>query len=290
MFGGKAGMNWKEELDRERRRRGLPSPDSTAELDDTAEQHALRDRAIREAEPYVRQVRRDVFGESDPPWRPTQYREAAQWIRSRLESEAANGATGKRLELPLGPDTFRVPRGSSLYPLAEAVKRIANATGFPAVDVAGWLLSGEEPDLPRVRITVRDHAARLGARFLSRRSVSLDFNTPIREADFRRLFRQVRAAFEQGADFDFRASRGRKGPVLTPLDRHLAAIVERSPDATWEDRVLLWSQDPPPGKSAKEWRKSRHALVTADALRIRWARYQDKLKKIARMEAGHGEA
>jgi hypothetical protein len=283
-------MNWKEELERERRRRGLPSP--TAELADTAAQYALRDRAIREAEPYVRQVRRDVFGEPDPPWRPTQYKKAVQGLRRRLEVEQTKGkATGEALDLPLGPGTtLKIPRRSSLAPLAKAVQRIATATGFPAVHVTGWILSGEEPDLPRVRLTVRDHAARLGDRFLSRRSVSLDFNTPIREADFRRLFRQVRAAFEQGADFDFRTTRGRKGPVLTPLDRHLAAIVERSPDATWEDRVRLWTQDPPPGKSAQEWQGSGHALITADALRVRWARYQNKLNKITRTETDNGEA
>jgi hypothetical protein len=285
-------MNWKEELERERRRRGLPSPASTAELASTAEQHTLRALRIREAEPYVRQVRRDVFGEPDPPWRPTQYKKAVQWLRRRLDAEQTKGkATGEALDLPLGPGTtLKIPRRSSLDPLAKAVQRIAAATGFPAVHVTGWILSGEEPDLPRVRITVRDHAARLGDRDLSRRSVTLDFNTPIREADFRRLFRQVRSAFEQGADFDFRTTRGRKGPVLTPLDRHLADIMERFPDATWEERVEVWSQDPPPGKSAQEWQGSRSALITADALRIRWARYQNKLNKITRTEPDNGEA
>jgi hypothetical protein len=277
-------MEWKAELERERRRRGLEAP-RAAELADTAEQHVIRDRGIREAGPYVRQVRRDVFGHPDPPWKPTQYKKAVRWIRERLNSEkdSTGGVSGKTV-LRLGPDTFTVPRGSSLYPLAMAVERIANATGFPAVHVAGWILSGEEPDLPRVTIAVQDQAAQLGDRFLSRRSVSLNFNTPIREADFRRLFRQVRAAFDQGADFDFRAGRGRKGPVITILDRHLADIMERLPDATWQERADVWSSEPPPGTRQQEWRTSRHALASPDALRVRWQRYERKQAKITQPE------
>lgn len=279
-------MEWKEALDRERRRRGLPTePDSStpADLDETQEQHALRERFRRAAEPYVKEVRRAVFDDPDPPWKPTQYKQAVKWIRERLQKEEEAGVDrgGKLLRLP-GDDIW-IPAGSTLAPIAEAAEKVYEATGFPKSHVAGWILSGEEPDLPRVRITVSDTLVTLGDRRLGRRTVTLDFNTPIREADFRRLFRQVRSAFKTG-DVDTPLARGRKGPVLTALDRHLAAIVEQHPDATWEERANVWTREPPADMSDEEWRASRHAMVTPDALRVRWRRYEEKLPKITQRE------
>jgi hypothetical protein len=279
-------MDWKAELDRERRKRGLvteAASSAAADLDETQEQHALRERALRAAEPYIRDVRRQVFGDPDPPWKPTQYRQAVKWIRDRLQKEEKAGIKGSGKTLRLPQHEFMVPDRSSLAALTRAVERVHVGTGFPESHVVGWILSGEEPDLPRVRITVTDAMATLGERRLERRTVTLQFNTPIREADFRRLFRQVRTAFKSG-DVGSPLARGREGPVLTPLDRHLAGIIERRPDATWEERAASWVSDPPPGMSKEEWRTSRHALVTPDALRVRWARYQDKLAKITETE------
>lgn len=153
--------------------------------------------------------------------------------------------------------------------LARAAQSIARSTGFSEPGVVLWILTGAEPHLQRALVTVTDYANWLGSSQTpyARRSVTLTLNARIQEADFRRLFRQVRAAFDQGPDFQ--PTRGRRGPVINAFDAHLQRIVDTFPDATWEER-------------AEQWQARGGERATADALRIRWLRYQRKLKAMER--------
>jgi hypothetical protein len=300
-------LSAESEYEVERRKRGLTREpaDEDAQLDANALHEATRERFLREAEPYVRTIRAQVFGSEEPPWRPTQFEQARTWVLGRLNGERrpspAEGDQADALCHQLGKlDRSRIIRerpilyldgepfplytDSSLVPLADAAERIAGVTGFSKSAVTGWILSGEEPSLPRVRIKVRDSMADLGGRRVGGRSVVLEFETKIFEPDFRRLFRQVRAAFDHGQKFR-EVQSGRHGPSITALDLHLERIVAEMPDATWEQRAEAWRRQPPKGVTMKEWiggkrrrqGKAKGGDVTGAALRIRWKRLQGKV-------------
>lgn len=277
-------------------------PPRPVEVDETPERLTQQDRAVHGALPYVEEIRSQLFRSAHAPF---DEKRALRWVQRECAKAApAPGSTKARaiftklsdlrakfeqvtgvtiggelravlLRLPDG--TARgVRRDSPPGVLAQAAQKIAKATGFSEPAVVLWVLTGAEPRLQRALISVTDCFGKLGAAAnpYARRSVVLTLNTPIREADFRRLFRTVRAAFDQGPGFEPN-TRGRKGPVITDLDAHLESIVERFPDATWEERAEVWRRTPGPGKYAKDWPR-KWGLASGDTLRIRWKRYQDK--------------
>jgi hypothetical protein len=301
-------MDAREHLEVERRRLGLVKDrvvEAPAELDDSAAQEALRARSLRVAEPYVREIRTDLFGLDGAPWQPEQLEEARAWIRGRFDAELRPPGPAEREEIDLhvrrlreldrsrvtlqrpvlmfAGEPFPLDIDSSLRPLAEAARRIAMTTGFSESAVTAWVLLGVEPGLPRVRIKVRDSVADLAGTKAGRRSVVLELNTPLNETDLRRLFRQVREAFVQRTmPFRIRELQGRQGPSITPLDRHLANLVAQTPGATWEQRAEVWQRRPIKGKSLEEWMrtKGKDGNIAAPALRIRFDRYKKKLERL----------
>ena len=102
---------------------------------------------------------------------------------------------------------------------------------------------------------------------LGRRTITLEIRSHLREADFRRLYRQVHHAWNEGLEYRLPA-RGRRTRTITQVDTQLVDLMERMPE---DDRSFSWEQ------RAAAWKAETGLVSTSDTLRIRWHRLKTKL-------------
>ena len=205
-------------------------------------------------EPYLRELREHIFGAPEAPFRSLATPEARRWEAARLERR-------------------RTPADRVLD---EAVRKIADGTGFAAREVYEWILTGSRPALPRVVLRVEGVREQLpDGTTLRRKWATLVVHVwPITEAEMRRAWRLLRAGWrDPAAGPDFAATveamhrRRSAHRALTTLDRDVLALVDRMPAASWAERAAAW------GKT--------HSPVAVNTLRVRYHRARTKREQLS---------
>lgn len=229
------------------------------------------------AEPFVRSVREEVFGSPAPPFESMDDPDAVAWEEQRARQELDRWAKGG----DVAPGLDR---------LDAAARKVSEGAGFRYMDVLRWIYTGERPDLRRAVLRVNNVRRRLpdGAE-LRRREVNLTLHAPIPEREIRQAWRRVQRAWRvpPGTPVPPSDNGGRvRGVAVTELDEHLHRIVQAMPDATWPERRDRWCEVPPEGWSDTAWQASEHVRgrsgeqISADALRMRWRRLQEKIESM----------
>lgn len=210
----------------------------------------LAAKRAQEAEPCIRQVREEVFGSPDPP-------------------SDSMGAVIRGWSVPAAVE--------------DAARAVADATGFSETNVIRWIYTGERPPLSPAYVRTHPMKRQLpDGTWVRRKEARIVFHAPISRSEVLWAWRRISAFFEANGASGWTTEKRTRGPKVTDLDRHLWQLMEEMPeegDATWPDRAAAWADlDPPDGWTAERW--AEHRDVTPDALRIRWKRLQDKLKRL----------
>ena len=202
----------------------------------------------RQAEPYVRAVREEVFGSADPPFGSAE--EAAEFDAGRLKRRLGGNTT------------------ATDGTLSAAVTEIAGATGFDAAEVLAWVYTDARPHFRRVVLRWGDQKRDLGdGTTIRRRTASLLLNGPVEESEFRRAWRRIRRVWD-GPD-----PRHRREKIDT-ADADLDELVDRMPlgEYTWRQRLKEWNRTAEPGR--------HDPVTTTAALGMRWQRLNAKKRAI----------
>ena len=248
----------------EERRRSLARQKGEPLVDPGPTGAVLGAERVRASEPYVRQVREEVFGSPDPPWSSPEEKGAVAWATKRVILMMRGG---------------KVP--SELHQVDEAVQKVVRGTGFTPFDVENWILYGTPPTLHRAILSVRSSKSVLpDGTTLRHRSATITFNAPVTETEVRKMWSdRLRRVWDVDDPTD---ALRKRGPSMTELDYHLDQIVARLPlkddsgsGYTWDERRKEWERTPANGFSKKEWREA-HGKVSANALRVRWHRLEQK--------------
>lgn len=233
---------------RERRRaQGEPVPDYEHEeepVPDNATAGAIAARRVRAAEGYVRHVRETLFGSPEPPFHSRADPACQRWEMENLTS---------------GDGT-----------LEEAVAAVARGTGFKEFAVHVWALTGQPPRLPRVLLRTQGRKEQLpDGTVLRREWATITVNAPVKEAEIRKAWRRLNAAWVDST-LDVMATlngaRRRRTPRITESDKALIALVDRMPEATWKERADVWAGE--------------HEAVKPDTLSRRYRRAMKRLNSL----------
>lgn len=207
---------------------------------------ALTAQRCEEVEPFLHAVRSEVFGGTQAPFRT-------------VDDDGA-----KEVELGALHDHIE-GRPNKILDAHEAITR---ATGFKDLDVWEWMLCGTRPRLQPVTGKVLQFKEVLpDGTTIRRREAHLVFREPLEDKYMRRIGRQIRRAWSP----DPEPESGSRLREFSDLHRHIVAIVDQSPDASWEERRSIWERTPAKGWPAGQWRKDQ-GQRSAEALRKFYSR------------------
>ncbi len=166
---------------------------------------------VRKITPWVNNIREELFGAPEPPF-IEDLESAISWIETtaRIDMENKNPAAAsikkeiyqiaeqQQTHVPfLRRDIFIpvndkiksifVQPGTLLYNLSKKVETVAGATGFSKPSVIAYILTGLEPVLPRVNISLHSGRAKLpknnedktgkSSTTLSRKSIKIEIHS-----------------------------------------------------------------------------------------------------------------
>lgn len=232
---------------RERKGENVPGPSGASAF--------LGEKLARQAEPYVADVRRQVFGLPRPPFQAPEDTDASEWYWERF--------TRRMRKAPRQADRT----------LNRAVRKIAEATGFRELDILTWIACGIHPPLPRVVVHLHDHKTELpDGTVLRRRWANVEVNAPVEEREVRKTWTPIKN-FWKGPGVDGLQHRSTRGGLIIRDDRRLEQLMRELPEGhhTWKERAAAWADE--------------YGRTSPDNLRMRWRRLQEKDEALYPKEA-----
>jgi hypothetical protein len=146
------------------------------------------------------------------------------------------------------------------------------------MDVYNWIVYGTPPRLHRAILRWGDAREELpDGTWLVHRSVTLTLNAPVTQDEMVGIYREHIRELWEPATFGAAPDPSVVGPAVSDMDYHLLQLVQRTPGATWAERLPEWKATPRPGCSPVEWGREQ-GQVTAEALRVRWHRIPEDVK------------
>ncbi len=234
-----------EERRRWRERQGLPEPEPS----DTPAAYVLGEDLVRQVDPLVREIRKQVFGSPDPPFASVGSDDAARWNAGGLMRDVTGRPTAQDRRL------------------REGMRELVHATGFREADVLTWIATGTPP--PFRPFVARWYARKIilpDGTVLRRRFAVLEVHGPIAEKEFRRVWTAFQRLWRRG-EIPAALTPPKRGRRITADDEAIVRLMNRMPEDThtWKQRAAAWNEGRPSAEQVK-----------ADALRIRWDRLKRK--------------
>lgn len=259
---------------------------------------------VRLIEPVIRRLRVQVFGDPTPPF--ATYADAVKWYDGqdwtqrfpRFPTDREDWRVFVFHHPEAGILPLPVHAGSSMGVIAILVRHLYVATGFAASDLVRFVLTGQKPTLPRVRVLSRSSVHNLEKIWrevpkdesvdmdseplgkVTRRQLTIEINTPdLKRDELWRIYQEIRKRWATGSRTP--VGRGqRRARRVTPLDQKLLLIMQRlkldgqrkHPVATWKRVYGRWTQANGPD--------TNHPEAT---LRRRWERIWDHKRDLVGM-------
>lgn len=265
----------------------LAPPESLS--DDTL---IFTDRVLDEIEPDTKRKRKEIFGQSDPPF--DDYTDSMRWLRGEAEKAKEEFAGGDieeekkemkeqimslineyrnsygDVECEFTPYSIyyydipdwhltsidNIPPGSRLDPLIEYLHEQTEKTGFTEPALFIYLMLGLRPILPRWKLEKKNDDSDLPPSF------HLDiYAENITTKDFQRIHRKIKELKNVSKIQPFKST----DRILLSVVDSLGGVPEENVDDFWEE-VYEQCED----KGVDSWSSSYSA-------KMRWRRLQEKL-------------
>lgn len=290
-----------EVADKARLRAGDYIPSARSREDDSQTRNngpgpdaALLSKAFtKRLEPWASELRKEGFGSTDAPF-PRDLAAAADWIQQESAADRERWLQGKTSRLDaqkeirrladlaglvvhtearslkyVRPDrdhqqTVAAFPGTFLDRLARETDRVSEKTAFQPEALTGFMLTGLQPMISRIRITKADGGCSVPGDTIPSRSVTLVFNAAdVSYEEMRRLHAEVRKWFGVTdterlgwQEFDF----------ISLVDS-MGGPPEQGKTHFWEEVLLRWEEErvSKGSRPLSSWRAARNKFERLDS-------------------------